>query len=139
MPQVHKTLSVHEGFVNIRDVSVDETTGINDLPQGENSSPVQPRISIGRLPNGTVDHIGASTGLNVRNRREVVNDNEDTAKEKPRNGYMILRNIPTLVRVGFSTNLTAHDNGRVTSLNQLRKLRQRTEKEKISNVAKHPT
>ena len=72
---------VHQGFMDTLKCCMDKIVGSNGLADGEEYMSDEPRVAIGRFLQSIVDDPCVLAILDVLNRREVVDQNENTSKD----------------------------------------------------------
>ena len=75
---------VHQGFMDTLKCCTDKIVGSNGLADGEEHMSDEPRVAIGRFLQSIVNNPCVLVVLDVLNRREVVDQNENTAKDRRR-------------------------------------------------------
>ena len=85
----------------------------NHLTKGEDGTCVQPRVAVGHIRKGSIDHVGTSMSLNRFNSRVVIDQNEDISMNLMWSGRGLVGHKPRAVRVISGTTVTMHDGKRV--------------------------
>ena len=82
---------------------------ISALRKGDDSPHVQPWLAVGGIPNGWINHIGASQGLNGFNIWLLVDNHQDISKDvQQRRRVMSIRRIPATAGNAILTIFTVH-------------------------------
>ena len=85
----------------------------NHLTKGEDGTCVQPRVAVGHIRKGSIDHVGTSMSLNRFNSRVVLDQNENISKDLMWSGRGLIGHKPGAVRVICGTTVTMHVENRL--------------------------